>query len=117
MSILEFYERYWRRQGGSPAERGFALTERQTKLRKALAELPAGASVLDAGCGKGDFSFFLAQLGYHVIGVDISSAAVAKAKAIAPACRFEVASLEASLPFGGGGVYGSVVFGGVGAFA
>ncbi len=33
MSISKFYERYWQRKGGSPADHGFALAERKAKLR------------------------------------------------------------------------------------
>ncbi len=69
------------------------------KLQKALTELSPGSLVLDAGCGNGEFSLFLVELGYEVTGVDISSAAIAKARMAIPESRFEVASLETGLPF------------------
>lgn len=102
MSFSEFYEVYWRHESSSLAGCNFALAERQAKLRKALVGLPTGASVLDAGCGSGVFCAFLTQLGYRVIGVDISFTAVTKAKAAVPTGHFKVASLEAGLPFAKG---------------
>jgi hypothetical protein len=79
MSSKEFYERYRQVAGGSPADHGFAVKERKPKLDIALASVPVGASVLEAGCCNGDFSAFPGQLAYEVAGIDISSSAVLKA--------------------------------------
>ena len=99
MSNDQFHERYWQKAGGSPADHGFAVKERKAKLEMALASVPVGAPVLDAGCGNGEFSAFLEQLEYEDTGIDISSSAVLKAQRTIPAGRFEVASLETKLPF------------------
>jgi ubiquinone/menaquinone biosynthesis C-methylase UbiE len=40
-----------------------------------------GAGVLDVGCGTGTNAIWLAKQGFHVTGVDISSVAIARAKA------------------------------------
>src|SRR3989338_2274065 len=40
------------------------------KIREYALHFPANAMVLDVGCGRGLFSFFLAELGYRVIGLD-----------------------------------------------
>jgi SAM-dependent methyltransferase len=95
MDTADFYERYWRKEAG----RGFAVPERKAKLREALQSVPSGSPVLDAGCGNGEFSFYLTQLGYEVTGTDISAVAVEKARQSVPHGRFEVASLDAGLPF------------------
>lgn len=39
-------------------------------------DLPPGSTVLDVGCGAGWVSHYLAKLGYHVTGVDISAALI-----------------------------------------
>ena len=99
MNISKFYERYWQRPGGAIPEQGFALGERKALLKAALANLPQGAPVLDAGCGSGEFTAFLADLGFTVTGVDISATAIAQAQQRCRGVRFEVASLKTGLPF------------------
>lgn len=53
------------------------------EIKQAVADgwFPAGARVLDAGCGDGSVAAWLAQRGYGAIGVDIASAAVERARA------------------------------------
>lgn len=46
----------------------------------AFCKLPAGASVLDVGCGQGFFSSLLAKQGLQVHGVDLSEAGIARAQ-------------------------------------
>jgi 2-polyprenyl-3-methyl-5-hydroxy-6-metoxy-1,4-benzoquinol methylase len=42
---------------------------------------PAGAFVLDIGCGSGEIAAWLAGQGYEVVGIDFSRAAIARAQA------------------------------------
>lgn len=42
-------------------------------------KIPSRASVLDLACGEGRHSHFLAQCGYRIIGVDLSSLHIARA--------------------------------------
>jgi len=67
--------------------------------------VPAGSSVLDAGCGEGVPSCLLAQQGARVVGIDYShpnvEAAIARAQQLGGACAeitFERADAE-NLPF------------------
>lgn len=61
---------------------------------------PSQTMVLDAGCGQGELSIYLACNGYNVIGVDISSVACANARKLAKKfkvdsrCQFLAESLE-----------------------
>lgn len=63
-------------------------------------------SLLDAGCGPGHWTAFLAETGRDVVGVDVSAEFLAAARQRHPGPRFEAASFRA-LPFPDG------AFGGV----
>ena len=51
-----------------------------TGVLQALKDLPQGASVLDAGCGGGDFSVGLAEAGFTVFGSDLSESGIAQSQ-------------------------------------
>jgi 2-polyprenyl-3-methyl-5-hydroxy-6-metoxy-1,4-benzoquinol methylase len=59
--------------------------------------IPFGASVLDMGMGEGRNAVFLAQKGYKVTGVDISSVAVKKSLALAKEFGVQINTVVASL--------------------
>jgi SAM-dependent methyltransferase len=71
------------------------VTLEQEAVHRLLAELPRGATVLDAACGTGRHAVFLANLGHEVIGIDSSPAMLALAQTKVPSARFEVAHLDA----------------------
>jgi ubiquinone/menaquinone biosynthesis C-methylase UbiE len=66
----------------------------QDVVHALLGELPTGCSVLDAGCGTGRHTVFLAARGHDVVGIDTSPEMLAFAAAKVPAARFELAELE-----------------------
>jgi SAM-dependent methyltransferase len=63
-------------------------------MRTLLDPLPAGA-VLDAACGTGRYSAYLAGRGHQVVGVDRSASMLAKARAKLPDSEFREGDLEA----------------------
>ncbi len=58
-------------------------TEASSLARQVSARLPAGARVLDLGCGEGRDSVFFAECGFDVTGVDIARAGLSKAERLA----------------------------------
>lgn len=67
-----------------PAGWGIPLYER------ALARVPAGASLLDVGCGPGAFAAFALDRGLRVTGIDADRRAVATAAEAVPGADFRV---------------------------
>ena len=71
----------------------------------AFADLPAGARILDAGCGPGLVSAAFLRAGYRILGVDLSDEMVHRARARCAAfgdrARFERQSLFDPLPEAG----------------
>jgi len=59
--------------------------------------IPEGAKVLDMGMGEGRNAVFLARKGYKVTGIDISSVAVRKARALAREFDVRIDAIVASL--------------------
>jgi SAM-dependent methyltransferase len=83
--------RLWSRTYDAPL-RLFPVEE--PAVRGLLADLRPGR-VLDAACGTGRHSVWLAARGHDVIGVDASPDMLAKAKAKLPDARFEQGDLTA----------------------
>jgi SAM-dependent methyltransferase len=68
-----------------------------------------GGLVADAGCGQGRIGAHLAGLGLNVIGVDVSPAMIAVARAWFPALPLTIASMDA-LPLADGELAGLVAW-------
>ena len=60
-------------------------------------EMLRGRRVLDAGCGTGELSCFMARLGAEVTGMDISTGSLAYAREQAQAQKLSIQFLEGSL--------------------
>ncbi len=62
-------------------------------------KLPKTASILDLACGKGRHSIYLNQLGYRVLGVDLSEKSIAEAKTHeTDTLRFKVHDMRNAFP-------------------
>lgn len=71
-------------------------------FRELLTTAPRGRA-LDAACGTGRHAEYLVELGYDVVGVDVSLAMLEIARAKVPSARLEIGLLEA-LPLDDGSV-------------
>lgn len=77
-------------------ERSPFLTLYEEPAMRAL--IRPGGRVLDAGCGAGRYSAWLAEHGAEVTGLDASPEMLERARARVPGARFEVADLGNPLP-------------------
>lgn len=64
--------------------RTFSDAEREVRRMIGWLDLPAGARVLDVGCGTGRHAVALRKLGYQVTGLDLSETLLAHARRLAP---------------------------------
>lgn len=65
----------------------------QPAMSALLAKYPPASPVLDVGCGSGDLSIYLAQLGYQVVGIDFVETAITNAREKVGSLPVEVARL------------------------
>jgi len=65
----------------------------QPAMSALLAKYPPTNPVLDVGCGSGDLSIYLAQLGHQVVGIDFVEAAISSAQEKIGSLPAEVAHL------------------------
>jgi ubiquinone/menaquinone biosynthesis C-methylase UbiE len=81
--------------------RSGAMRQRIADFSTALAGLPAGARLLDFGCGSGDITRALAAKGHAMTGIDLSPAMIATARQLSGADKIDwaVAKVGVTLPF------------------
>jgi len=65
----------------------------QPAMSALLAKYPPTSPVLDVGCGFGDLSIYLAQLGHQVVGIDFVETAITNAREKMGSLPPEVAAL------------------------
>ena len=91
--MKEYYEDLWR-----------ALPERRHppdwELRREflLGEIGEGDRVLDLGCGDGVFTVVIAEAGADVIGVEVATGAITRARSAHPELDFRLAPIDGPLP-------------------
>lgn len=99
----KFYEAYWSREGIGITENDPTTKSRKrllaSTLRQFLIPSDRPGKVLDAGCGNGEFTAFIKNIGFDVVGIDIARAAIEKASNSCPEVSFYIGSLEEKLPF------------------
>lgn len=97
--MQEFNREYWEKMYEMPLE------ELPWEIKEAPQELKAyietnkseGGSALDAGCGTGNFSVYLAKNGYTVTGIDYSEKALAIARKNNEESMFPIRYIRAGL--------------------
>ncbi len=78
-TMRRFWERCWGRGDFAPAWLGRDVS-REIVAATNDGWFPRGARALDIGCGQGEVASWLAAHGFTVVGIDISAAAIARAR-------------------------------------
>jgi 2-polyprenyl-3-methyl-5-hydroxy-6-metoxy-1,4-benzoquinol methylase len=97
--MQEYNRQYWEEMYGMPtSELPWEITEAPAELREYMeANRVKGGWALDAGCGTGNFSVFLAKNGFRVVGVDYSQKAIEIAKERNLQARLPITYVRADL--------------------
>ena len=83
--------------GYSSAGGGFTVGYLRGPIFDLVGDVPAGARVLDVGCGNGFWAGQFIERGCKVVGVDLSEEGIAIARKAHPKGRFEIMSADAQL--------------------
>jgi 2-polyprenyl-3-methyl-5-hydroxy-6-metoxy-1,4-benzoquinol methylase len=97
-SVRDYYEELWER-----LPEDVAPPDLPVRRRFARENVSPGDRVLDLGCGQGDLTAVLAEIGAHASGVDVAEAALARARRRHPQLSFDLAPIDGPLPLADGG--------------
>jgi SAM-dependent methyltransferase len=94
-----FVERYWTdvwdREGGPKGAYDKIPTKAEYRVMAPyIARLPEDASLLDGGCGLGDWTVYFSRNGYPTTGLDISRETVAKLGELFPDVDFAIGDIR-----------------------
>lgn len=92
--VDDFWTKAWAREAAA-ARAVVTGTEEYGEIRRWIDALPAGATILDGGCGLGAWTAHFTAAGFHGIGVDISAATVEKLRAAMPGVDFRAGDVRA----------------------
>ncbi|KJV43523.1 trans-aconitate 2-methyltransferase [Brevundimonas sp. KM4] len=91
----------WVRDRGATLYSGDGGVDEAVWLDRFVADLPAGASILDVGCGSGwPIGAALLEQGHQVTGMDASPGLIAHAQATLPTGVWSVADMRDAFPPG-----------------
>jgi 2-polyprenyl-3-methyl-5-hydroxy-6-metoxy-1,4-benzoquinol methylase len=93
MSASDYHESLW-----EAIPRGMRPPYMQMRLDFLLAHAPAGARVLDVGCGEGWFTAALAQAGRQAVGIDVAQEPLRRAREREPKLDLRCVSVHGQWP-------------------
>jgi SAM-dependent methyltransferase len=94
-----FVERYWTAQWHNrqtPAASSVERSEEYRLMQPHLARMAPGSRILDGGCGLGQWTKFLSDRGFNVVGVDISHETIGRLQTLFPTLTFVREDLRAT---------------------
>lgn len=85
----------WEREGGPQGHIDrIPAREEYRAMAPYLQQLPAGARILDGGCGLGDWTMCLARQGYSVAGLDLSKDTIGQLQGRFPEAEFNAGDIR-----------------------
>jgi SAM-dependent methyltransferase len=94
--VEDFWTRRWESPAAVPEPGSVASREEYAIMAPLLAGLPRGSRILDGGCGLGEWTVFLTDRGFQVVGMDISELTIARLQALFPGYQFARGDIRAT---------------------
>lgn len=95
--VADYWTNVWRRAGGPTGVKSRVPRQEEFRLMLPyLKSLPKGARLLDGGCGLGEWTAYLTEIGYPTIGLDISAETVEQLNRVFPGLEFRHADIRAT---------------------
>jgi len=95
--VANYWTDVWRQMGGpNGVTRRVPRQEEYRLMSPFLKRLPAGARLLDGGCGLGEWTAFMTRLGYPTVGLDLSVETIAQLQKVFPDQEFHVGDIRAT---------------------
>lgn len=86
--IENFWTKRWDKRTQLPKAESVAKREEFRLMQPFLEQLPARSRILDGGCGMGEWTVFLTNLGFQVVGLDISKRTIERLEELLPNYQF-----------------------------
>lgn len=94
--VEDFWTRRWEGPDCVPEPGSVAGREEYQVMLPYLKSLPRGCRILDGGCGLGEWTIFLTDQGFDVLGMDISARTIGRLQTQFPGCRFARGDIRAT---------------------
>jgi SAM-dependent methyltransferase len=94
--VEDFWTRRWESPGAVPDPGSVGSREEYRVMAPLLAGLRRGARILDGGCGLGDWTVFLTDQGFQVVGMDISERTIGRLQELFPGYEFSRGDIRAT---------------------
>jgi SAM-dependent methyltransferase len=93
--VADYWTKVWREQG-DPTKRLSRIVKKPEfrVMAPYLGALPRNARILDGGCGLGEWTVALSQMGYEMRGIDISGETIAKLRELFPDAVLDVGDIR-----------------------
>ncbi|WP_204106185.1 MULTISPECIES: class I SAM-dependent methyltransferase [Spirulina sp. CCY15215] len=80
--VEQFWSQRWDSVAQLPDANSIAYREEYQLIAPWLQQLPSGSKILDGGCGLGEWTIFLGDRGFEVVGFDISQSTITRLQEI-----------------------------------
>lgn len=94
--VEDFWTQRWQSLDKFPQPSSVTGRDEYKIMAPYLGGLPRGARILDGGCGLGEWTVFLTDRGFEVVGMDISELTIARLQALLPGYQFTRGDIRAT---------------------